>query len=144
MVKISSKSLWIIGGTLSIVMGMIGLVLPILPTTPFLLLAAYCYGRGSDRFYNWLMNRTWVGGYIRSYREGLGLPLKHKLLTILLLWLTIGFTILFVGIYWWLKVVLVAVASGVTLHILKIKTWRPESPVLDEITPSVEPVEMET
>ena len=144
MYKVNRKSVWIVGGTLSLVMGLVGLILPILPTTPFLLLAAYCYGRGSDRFYGWLMNRTWVGGYIRSYRAGQGLPLKHKILTILLLWLTIGFTILYVEIYWWLKLVLVAIASGVTLHIMRIKTWRPEPHSPEEIALSIKPVNKET
>jgi uncharacterized protein len=146
MYKVNRKNLWVIGGTLSLVMGMVGLILPILPTTPFLLLAAYCYGRGSDRFYDWLMNRTWVGGYIRSYRAGQGLPLKHKVLIISLLWLTIGFSILYVEIYWWLKLVLVAVAvaSGVTIHIIKIKSWRPEPHTNDEIAISIKPVNKET
>lgn len=143
MEKVSKKSLWIIGGTLSLVLGMLGLILPILPTTPFLLLAAYCYGRGSDRFLHWLMDRSWVGGYIRSYREGRGIPLKQKVLTILLLWLTIGFTIWSTGMIWWLKVVLCVVAAGVTLHLIKIKTWRPEPPVLIEFVSSIEPVETE-
>ena len=144
MYKVNRKSLWIVGGTLSLVMGMVGLILPILPTTPFLLLAAYCYGRGSDRFYDWLMNRTWVGGYIRSYRTGQGLPLKHKVLIISLLWLTIGFSILFVDIFWWLKFILAAVASGVTIHIIKIKSWRPEPHPHDEIALSIKPVNKET
>ena len=144
MYRVNRKSLWVIGGTLSIVMGVVGLILPILPTTPFLLLAAYCYGRGSERFYDWLMNRTWVGGYIRNYREGQGIPLKQKVLIILLLWLTMGFTILYVGTYWWFKLVLATVGFGVTLHIIKIKTWRPEPLDLDKTALSIKPVEKET
>ena len=112
------------GGTLSLVLGMLGLILPILPTTPFLLLAAYCYGRGSDRFLHWLMDRSWVGGYIRSYREGRGIPLKQKALTILLLWLTIGSTAWFAISQWWLKLILFGIAVGVTIHLVKVMECR--------------------
>jgi uncharacterized membrane protein YbaN (DUF454 family) len=121
------KSFWIIGGSVCLSLGILGIFLPILPTTPFLLLAAYCYGRGSDRFYNWLLNRSWFGSYIRNYQEGRGIPLNQKLLTFVLLWLTIGFTIGFVATTWWLKALLLVVAVGVTIHVSKIKTWRQES-----------------
>ena len=67
------KYLWILGGTVCVALGILGIFLPILPTTPFLLLAAYCYTRGSARLYNRLLNRSWLGGYIRNYREGLGI-----------------------------------------------------------------------
>ena len=120
--------LWVIAGTVCVGLGMMGIFLPILPTTPFLMLAAFCYGRGSKRFYHWLVNRSRIGGYIRSYREGRGIPLKQKLLTIVLLWLTIGFAVGFVATTWWLKALLLVVAVGVTIHVSKIKIWQQESP----------------
>ena len=67
---------------------------PVLPTTPFLLLAAICYARSSERFYHWLLNNRWFGEYLKNYREGRGIPLREKTLTVLALWLTIGFTTL--------------------------------------------------
>jgi uncharacterized membrane protein YbaN (DUF454 family) len=127
MMKVTGKSLWIVGGTVCVGLGILGLFLPVLPTTPFLLLAAFCYGRGSKRFYHWLVDRSWVGGYIRSYREGRGIPIKQKILTIVLLWLTIGVTIGFAAIIWELKIVLGIVAVGVTIHLVKIKTRCSES-----------------
>jgi uncharacterized membrane protein YbaN (DUF454 family) len=136
------KHLWVIGGTVSLGLGILGIFLPVLPTTPFLLLAAFCYGRGSERFYNWLVNRSRIGGYIRDYREGRGIPLKQKLLTVALLWVTIGFTIGFVATTWWLKALLVVVAAGVTIHLIKIKTWRPESPGLADKENSMESIEV--
>jgi len=120
--------MWVLGGTVCVALGILGIFLPILPTTPFLLLAAYCYTRGSDRFYNWLLNRSWFGGYIQNYREGRGIPLKQKLLTIVVLWLTIGFAIGIIATTWWLKALLLVVAVGVTIHVGKIKTWQQESP----------------
>ena len=122
------KSFWIFIGTLSLGLGVLGLFLPVLPTTPFLLLAAFSYGRGSERFYNWLLNRSWAGNYIRSYREGRGIPRKQKLLTIALLWVTIGITIGFAVTTWWLKIILAGVCIGVTAHLVRIKTWQPEVP----------------
>jgi uncharacterized protein len=128
--------MWVLGGTVCVALGILGIFLPILPTTPFLLLAAYCYTRGSDRFYNWLLNRSWFGGYIRNYREGRGIPLKQKLVSIALLWLTIGYAIGFVVTTWWLEGLLLVVALGVTIHLSKIKTWRQEPPnLVDSVKP---------
>ena len=132
------KHLWVIGGTLSVGLGILGIFLPVLPTTPFLLLAAFCFGRGSERFYHWLVVRSPFGGYIQNYREGRGIPLKQKLLIILLLWLMIGFAIGFVVTTWWLKALLAVVAVGVTIHLIKIKTWRPMPPGPVEKVNSIE------
>ena len=68
---------------------------PLLPTIPFLLLAAACYARSSERFYHWLLNNRWFGSYIRNYREGKGVPLKVKIFTIALLWIVIGCSVAF-------------------------------------------------
>jgi uncharacterized membrane protein YbaN (DUF454 family) len=117
-----NKSIWIFGGTICVGLGVLGIFLPILPTTPFLLLAAFCYGRGSERFYHWLVNRSLFSGYIQNYREGRGIPLGQKLLSISLLWLTIGTSIYLVVTAWWLKALLILVAAGVTVHLGTIKT----------------------
>jgi len=118
------KSIWVICGTICVGLAFLGIFLPILPTTPFLLLAAFCYGRGSEVFYHWLVDRSWVGGYIRNYREGRGIKIWHKVMTIALLWLTIGFAIRSEATIWWLKIILGIVAIGVTTHLILIKTWR--------------------
>jgi uncharacterized protein len=136
------NKLWIIGGSICVGLGIVGIFLPVLPTTPFLLLAAFCYGRGSERFYHWLVNRSRLGSYIRDYREGRGLPLMQKLLTIALLWLTMGFTIGFVATTWWLKTLLVLVALVVTLHLIRIKTRRPEPPKLADKEKSLETIDV--
>jgi uncharacterized membrane protein YbaN (DUF454 family) len=107
-------------GTLCLAIGIVGIFTPILPTTPFLLLAAYCYLRSSKRFHSWLMSNRVFGGYIRSYTEGRGIPLKVKLFTITLLWVTIGISIWLVA-NWIVTAVLLAVAVGVSLHIAFIR-----------------------
>ncbi len=117
------RQLLIIAGTLSLAIGIVGIFVPLLPTTPFLLLAAGCYLRSSRRFYNWLMGSRWLGSYIRNYFEGRGIPVKVKLFIIALLWVTIGISI-------WLvarplvTVILLIIAIGVTLHIIFIRVRR--------------------
>ena len=126
--KIDKKSnqlfrwILIIAGTIFLGFGIIGIFLPILPTTPFLLLSAACYARSSKRFYNWLMNNKWFGNYIKNYREGRGVPIKFKIFTMSLLWITILFSIYYVIDNFWVEVILIIIAFGVTIHILKIKT----------------------
>jgi len=110
-------------GTIFVGIGIIGIFIPILPTTPFLLLAAACYARSSTRFYNWLINNKLIGTYIKNYREGKGVPLKVKVFTILLLWITILFSVFFILLISWIKIILIIIAIGVTIHILTIKTY---------------------
>lgn len=118
------RYLLITAGTISLVFGIIGILLPILPTTPFLLLSAACYARSSQRFYNWLMNNKWFGNYIKNYREGKGIPLKFKIFTISLLWITILFSIYFVVDTFLVELILIIIAVGVTTHIITIKTYK--------------------
>jgi len=66
----------IVVGTISTALGILGIFVPILPTTPFLLLAAACYSRSSQRFYDWLLNNKYFGNYIRNYLEKKGIPLR--------------------------------------------------------------------
>lgn len=124
------RILLISGGTLSVSLGILGIFLPLLPTTPFLLLAAICYARSSEKFYHWLMTNRWCGNYIRNYREGNGLPLKQKVLTIVLLWLTIGHTVLLVITAWPVRLLLFSIAIAVTFHLIRIKTLKPENKII--------------
>lgn len=120
------KILLIACGTLFVALGVLGMFLPILPTTPFLLLASVCYARSSERFLRWLLTNRWCGEYIRNYREGRGIPLKQKVITIALLWITIGYSAWFVVSVWWVKIILLGMAVGVTIHLVRVKTYRPE------------------
>jgi len=113
-------------GTACVALGLVGVFLPVLPTTPFLLLAAVCYARSSRRFYDWLLANRWCGAYIRNYREGRGITIRHKAFTLALLWLTIGYTTGRVVTLGWVRLLLLAVAVGVTVHVVRIRTFRPQ------------------
>ena len=115
------------GGTACVALGVVGIFLPALPTTPFLLLAAFCYARSSKRFYNWLITNRWCGAYIRNYREGRGISRRHTVLTIALLWSTIGFTAGFAVALWWVKLILLGIALCVTAHVLKMYYGKSDS-----------------
>ena len=115
------KVLLITTGTFFIGVGIIGIFVPVLPTTPFLLISAALYARSSKRFYNWLINNKIFGIYIKNYREGRGIPLKLKIITIALLWITIGCSAIFAIDIFWVRVILVVIAIGVTIHIISIK-----------------------
>lgn len=118
------KKALIIAGTFCVGVGILGVILPLLPTTPFLLLAAACYAKSSQRFYNWLLNNRWFGYYIKNYLEGKGVPLKVKVLSICLLWITIIYSIVFVVHMTWVIIILILIAIGVTLHILSTRTLK--------------------
>jgi len=122
----AKRRLLIGAGTLSTGLGIIGVFIPILPTTPFLLLAAACYIRSSERFYQWLINNRIFGAYVRNYIEGRGMPVRMKIFTILLLWLTIGFSITFGVQNIVIRIVLICLAIGVTAHIGLIKKRKVE------------------
>lgn len=116
--------LLIAAGTFFLGLGLVGIFIPVLPTTPFLLLAAACFARSSKRFYKWLLKNKWFGSYIKNYREGRGIPMNVKLVTISVLWITILISVFLVIQDLWLELLLLLIASAVTIHILTIKTYK--------------------
>jgi uncharacterized membrane protein YbaN (DUF454 family) len=121
------KALLVTVGTLSVGLGVLGIFLPLLPTTVFLLLAAACYARSSDRFYFWLINHRWLGNYIRNHYEGRGMRRRDKVITLVALWAGIGVTAIWSVDTLWIRLVLLAIASGVTLHVARLKVFEERS-----------------
>ena len=115
------KILLISLGIFFLALGFIGIFIPVLPTTPFVLLAAALFARNSEKFYQWLIKNRFFGQYVKDYREGKGVPLRVKMGAILLLWVTIGLSIVFGVEIFWVRILLIAVALGVTIHIAMIK-----------------------
>lgn len=118
------NSILIILGTLFVMLGTLGIFLPLLPTTPFLLLAATCYLKSSNKLYHWLLNHRLLGKYISNYIRHRAITIKTKLVTITLLWLTIGYSISFVISSPLVKLILLIIAIGVSLHLLSLKTLK--------------------
>ena len=117
-------TLLIVAGTAFVVLGVVGVFVPVLPTTPFLLLAAACYARSSQRFYDWLLGHRLLGRYIRNYREGRGLPWQSKAVTILLLWASLLYAGIMVVDALWARLIFLVIAVGVTWHLLSLPTLR--------------------
>jgi uncharacterized membrane protein YbaN (DUF454 family) len=102
-------------------LGAVGVFLPILPTTPFLLLSAACYLRSSERMHKWLLNNRWFGNYIRNYQEGKGIPLKTKVLAMIVLWGAILYSAFIVlDEILIAQIVLLAIALGVSIHLVRL------------------------
>ncbi|UCC21295.1 MAG: YbaN family protein [Promethearchaeota archaeon] len=110
-----------LGGFISLILGIIGIAIPILPTTPFLLLASAAFAKSSERFNRWLLNNKLLGAYIKNYREGKGLPLKIKVITLSLLWITILVSMFFLMDLLWVQILLICIAIAVSIHIILIR-----------------------
>lgn len=117
-----TKIVLIIAGSISLALGLLGIILPLLPTTPLLLLAAACYVRSSSRLYEWLITNKYFGSYIENYRLGKGIPLKAKVIGVSVLWLSMGYTILNVVPLVIVKLLLFCTALFFSWFILKQKT----------------------
>jgi len=117
------RALFFVAGTISLSLGAIGIVLPVLPTTPFLLLALACYFRSSERMTRWMLTNRYFGKYIQRYKEGKGIPLKTKLFAITVLWTAIVYSAIFIVTIWIAQIILFAVAAAVTIHLTRLPTY---------------------
>lgn len=117
------KYILIFAGTLFLVIGVIGIFLPLLPTTPLLLLSAYCYLNSSERLYNKLIDSKRLGPYIKNYIKYKSVSLKAKRTALILLWISLSVSIYLIeNIY--IKLLLGAIGIGVSIHILSLKTLK--------------------
>lgn len=121
------KTLLIIIGSISLALGVLGIVVPLLPTTPFLLLSAACYIKSSEKLYQWLITHKVLGLYIQSFRSGKAIPLKVKLMAIGTVWLSFGFSAIFVVDHIWLKAFFIFGALFWTVIVLSVKSFRKPS-----------------
>lgn len=110
-----------ITGWLAVILGVLGIFLPLLPTTPFLLLAAACFARSSQRFHDWLLNHPRLGPYIHYYLDGKGIPKRAKIAAIALMWTTISVSMFIVPMLA-VRIILPLIALCVTLYLLRLPT----------------------
>ncbi len=107
-------------GTLCVVLGVIGIFLPLMPTTVFLLLAAACYARSSERFHRKLVEHKWLGPYIRQRR---GLTVRQKATIVTVLWAGLIASMIFSTEALWLRVILAAIGVAVTTHVVRLPAF---------------------
>ena len=124
------KWLLIFVGVLSVILGTVGIVVPLLPTTPFLLLAAACFFRSSDKLYQQLITHKWFGSYIKNYRENKAIPKHAKVVILLLLWATLGYSTIVIFSSLIIRVILVSLGGGITFFILRIATMSKDDEAL--------------
>jgi len=115
------KTLYNIAGTVALLLGILGIFLPILPTTPFLLLASACYMRGSDRMYRWLMNQRHLGPYLRNFQAGRGIPLRAKIAALAVMWTSLTVSMWVVPLPW-VRVLLLVPGIAVTIYLCRVRT----------------------
>ena len=109
-----------------IALGVIGMILPVMPTTPFLLLASWLFLKSSPELHRWLLNHKILGIYIRNYEVHKAIPLRAKIVSISLLWATILSSAIFFVPIVWVKFLLIGIAIAVTIHLLRFKTLSKE------------------
>lgn len=111
--------LWV-AGSLCVALGVAGLFLPVLPTTPFMLLAAACYARASERFYRWLVTHRVFGPTVREWRRHRSIPWRTKLWAIFLMSATLATSIVFFARPAWLQLALALVGAGLAVWLYRI------------------------
>lgn len=118
------RYVYVVLGILFCVLGVIGIFVPLLPTTPFLLLSAALFFHSSPRLYHLLLNHPQLGPYIRNFREHKAIPLRIKIISVSLVWLTILHAVFFLLDYWILEILLLILAVCITVYILHFRTLR--------------------
>lgn len=118
------RLLLLISGILAVIVGFAGVFVPLLPTTPFLLLASWCFVRSSDRMNQRLLHNRYLGPYIRNYKSGRGITRKNKIYSLAFLWITLSSSFIFSPPYWWLRVGLAFIGIAVSIHILRFRTLK--------------------
>jgi len=112
-------------GWISIAGGVIGIFLPLVPTVPFLLLGAVCFSRSSEKFHGWLVDHKQLGPLLRDFLSGGGIPLRAKIMTIGMVWMSISATTFLVVRVFWVRGLLLAIGTGITLYLLSLPTASP-------------------
>jgi uncharacterized protein len=114
------RILILIIGILSFTLGVIGIFLPVLPTTPFILLAAACFARSSERFHQWILNHKYFGATVKNWEEHKTITKRGKIISITFLNLSIAFSLYILSPNNYLMIFLLITDILVTLYLLSI------------------------
>ena len=116
------RIIYIILGSFFLILGAVGIFIPLLPTTPFWLLTWWFYLRSSDKLYNRAMSNRYFGSYVRNFLVDKAIPLRSKIISVSIMWLSAILTSLYLIEYLWVKLLLILISAGVTWHILSFPT----------------------
>ena len=116
------RIIYIILGSFFLILGAVGIFVPLLPTTPFWLLTCWFYLRSSEKLYNRAMSNRYFGTYIRNFLVDKAIPLRSKIISVSIMWLSAILTSLYLIEYLWVKILLILISAGVTWHILCFPT----------------------
>lgn len=132
-----TRLLLLLSGWIAVVLATLGVVLPLLPTTPFLLLAAWCFSRSSPRFHHWLLYRSWFGGYIRHWQEHKGLPRKAKRRAVMVILVTFAVSLWLVKLIY-IRLLLLVILACLLIFMLRLpetEEMPPQNPAASEEKP---------
>ncbi|OBU13393.1 DUF454 family protein [Morganella psychrotolerans] len=132
-----TRLLLLLSGWIAVVLATLGVVLPLLPTTPFLLLAAWCFSRSSPRFHHWLLYRSWFGGYIRHWQEHKGLPRKAKRRAVIVILVTFAVSLWLVKLIY-IRLLLLLILACLLIFMLRLpetEEMPPQHPAASEEKP---------
>ena len=106
-------------GILAVILGVLGIFLPLLPTTPFLLLASACFVRASPRMHHWLQTNPVFGKYLRDYENGRGIPLRGKIWVLIFMWGSMSYSIWRTDMLW-VRLLIVLIGACVTIYLTRV------------------------
>lgn len=116
------RIIYIILGSFFLILGAVGIFIPLLPTTPFWLLTCWFYLRSSEKLYNRAMSNRYFGSYIKNFLVDKAIPLRSKIISVSVMWLSAILTCIYLVEYLWVKILLILISTGVTWHIFSFPT----------------------
>lgn len=119
------RAFWVTLGVISLVLGFIGIFLPLLPTTPFVLLAAACFARGSEKFHHWLITHERFGPLVRDWQAHRSIPFRAKCLALSMMWTSMSITAWLLRARPVSSLTLIAIGIAVTVWMVRLPTRPP-------------------
>ena len=114
------RTLLIVVGTIFLIIGVIGIFLPLLPTAPFVIVTAACYAKSSRKFYHWLLGLPLIGKLLMNWREERRIPYRAKVFAITTIVIIVGSTIVFFIPFLWAKLLMAGIATTVIVYICRV------------------------